>query len=393
MEKPLKVAIYTGVTKSTTFIERLVKGLAVCGTSVYVFGAYSGKLSKTKNVNYIYHKKKWHKLWVLLKYTILLILFKPKERKTLDNFISTKQKNKRLLRLKYYPVLYHKPDIFHIQWAKSIDDWIWVKDFGMALVVSLRGAHINYSPILDVQLASTYKKWFPKVAAFHAVSSAIALEATKYNAPLKHIKVIKSGLKLDEFKFELKEFNCNSLLNIVSVGRDHWKKNYTMSLDVMSKLKQNGIAFHYTIIGTDQSEPLIYQRAQLDLISEISFVDALPFEEVQSAIKRADVMLLPSVEEGIANVVLEAMALGTLVISTDCGGMAEVVIPNKTGFLIPNRDVQSAFEAIKKVSQLSATSYREITKEARAYIEKHHNENLMVEQMQNLYTNLKFMRL
>ncbi len=46
-------------------------------------------------------------------------------------------------------------------------------------------------------------------------------------------------------------------------------------------------------------------------------------------------LLLPSLEEGIANVVLEAMALGVPVISTDCGGMNEVVKHGETGWLIP----------------------------------------------------------
>ena len=51
-----------------------------------------------------------------------------------------------------------------------------------------------------------------------------------------------------------------------------------------------------------------------------------------------DVLLLPSLNEGIANVVLEAMAIGVPVISTDCGGMSEVVILDTTGWLLPVRD-------------------------------------------------------
>lgn len=389
MKKHPTVAIYSGVSVSTTFIERLIEGLAKSNTYVYIFGAYTGKSPHPKNVKYVAYRSKWHKLFVLLKYTILLLLFKPKEKKKLDAIISKNRKDRHLLQLKYYPVLYHKPCIFHIQWAKSLEDWVWVQNFGMKLVLSLRGAHINYSPIVDEQLASTYKKWFPKVLGFHAVSNAIAQEATKYNADFNSIKVVKSGLNLSEFPFKIKAFESKKTLNIISVGRNHWKKNYKLALDTIYQLKHTGKRCHYTIIGVAENEALLFQRAQLELENEVSLLDNMPFKDVKDAIQKADVMLLSSVEEGIANVVLEAMALGTLVVSTDCGGMAEVVIPNQTGYLVPIRDPEIMTQALKTVSELPLETYQQITKQARDFIETYHNETDMSLEMQSLYDNLK----
>lgn len=388
MIKHPTVAIYTGVTKSTTFIERLISGLRAKGTFVYVFGAYTGEQSSHENIRYVYHNEKWHKLFVLIKYIVLLILFKPKEKKILDAIIAGKKKSKRLLKLKFYPVLYHKPDVFHVQWAKSIEDWIWVEDFGMRLVLSLRGAHINYSPVVDRQLATTYKKLFPEVSAFHAVSKAIAQEALKYNANSDDIQVVKSGLKLVEFPFTPKAFDPNSQLNMISVGRNHWIKNYRMALDAIYRLKQQGIEVHYKIIGVANSEALVFQRDQFGLNANVSFLDTMPFADVQSAIKEAHVMLLTSIKEGIANVVLEAMALGTLVVSTDCGGMSEVITSNQTGFLTSNNDVQAMFDTLLHVSQLDLNEYLKITKQARAFIEAYHDEDKMVAEMQALYASL-----
>ena len=64
-----------------------------------------------------------------------------------------------------------------------------------------------------------------------------------------------------------------------------------------------------------------------------------------------DLLILPSLNEGIANVVLEAMALGIPVISADCGGMSEVVLPNETGWLVPVRDSEAMGEAIIEFTQ------------------------------------------
>ena len=58
---------------------------------------------------------------------------------------------------KYLPVILHLPEVFHIQWAKSTEEWLFLKKtFGVKLVLSLRGAHINYSPVADTLLAETY---------------------------------------------------------------------------------------------------------------------------------------------------------------------------------------------------------------------------------------------
>ena len=389
MKQHPTIAIYSGEIPSTTFIERLIKGLSNSGSRVLLFGLIKQKTSYGKQVRVYGNKNtKVSKLWVLLRYGCLLTLFKRKQKKRLDAILKEANTNTFYTKVKCYPVLWHQPDIFHVQWAKGLDDWMWVQDFGMRLVLSLRGAHINYSPIADTKLAAMYRENFPKVDGFHAVSQAIAKEACKYGADKQHIQVVKSGLKLQDFLFQLKTTNPQAPINILSVGRGHWKKNYRLALDAMHALKQLGLAFRYDIIGVSGEEALLFQRAQLGLEQEVGFIGPLPFKEVQKAIKEADVMLLPSVEEGIANVVLEAMALGTLVVSTDCGGMKEVVLPKQTGYLVPVRDAQAMALALKEVSELPLETYQRITQQARAFVEANHSEAQMVSGMLGLYKRL-----
>lgn len=389
MKQHPSIAIYSGDIPSTTFIERLIKGISDSGSQVLLFGLIKQKTTYGNQVQVFgYKNTKGSKLWMLISYSCLLFLFKPAQKKRLDTILKKANKNSFYSKVKCYPVLWHQPDIFHVQWAKGLDDWMWVQDFGMRLVLSLRGAHINYSPIADTKLAAMYRENFPKVDGFHAVSQAIAKEACKYGADKQHIQVVKSGLKLQDFLFQLKTTNPQAPINILSVGRGHWKKNYRLALDAMHALKQLGLAFRYDIIGVSGEEALLFQRAQLGLEQEVGFVGSLPFNEVQKAIKEADVMLLPSVEEGIANVVLEAMALGTLVVSTDCGGMKEVVLPKQTGYLVPVRDAQAMALALKEVSELPLETYQRITQQARAFVEANHSEAQMVSGMLGLYKRL-----
>ncbi|REE81985.1 colanic acid/amylovoran biosynthesis glycosyltransferase [Lutibacter oceani] len=385
MKNPIKIAIYSGVVPSTTFIERLIDGLAKKDHKIYLFGVQNKKIASRKNIHIISYVNKISKFLLLIKYSFLLSLYKTNEKKRLDNIIFNTKKNSRLLKVKYYPVLYHCPDIFHLQWGKGVEDWIWVQEFGMKLILSLRGAHINYSPIADSRLANKYVNLFPKLDGFHAVSKSIASEAMKYNAALQKTKVVYSGLDLEQMSFQLKEIDKKCGLKIISIGREHWKKGYSYALNSMKILKEMKIDFHYTIVGVENNEELLYKRSQFGLENEVTFIGKMPFEEVLKNIKSADVLVLSSVEEGIANVVLEAMALGTLVVSTDCGGMNEVIINNENGYLIPIRDPESMASTLFKVSDLSLKNYQNITCAARKTIEKQHSHEKMIHEMNELY--------
>jgi colanic acid/amylovoran biosynthesis glycosyltransferase len=382
--KNIKIAIYTGTIPSTTFIERLILGLSEKGLKIYLFGFQNKKISSNQNTQFYTYTSKISKLFQLLKYSFLLRFFKSREKKKLDSIIVSKKSNARLLKVKYYPVLYHHPDIFHIQWAKSIEDWVWVQEFGMKLVVSLRGTHVTISPIGDKHWAKTYAQYFPQVDRFHAVSESMIKTVKKFGADPSKIDVVRSGLNIDQLSFQNK-IKKNKSLNIISVGRSHWAKGYSYGLDAIQLFKNNKIDFNYTIIGVEDDEELLYKRSLFNLEKEISFIGNLPFDDVVSEIQKADVLLLPSVEEGIANVVLEAMALGTLVVATECGGMKEVITNNENGFLTPIRDVEAMNLALIKVSKLTEIEYQKITNSARKKIEEQYSHNKTTADMVALY--------
>ena len=377
--------MYSGEIPSTTFIERLIAGLAKENCKVLLFGVLKKNLSYPASVTVVsYTHQRFVKLIHLIKYSVLLTVCSLKDKRALDAIIRQRSKNLLYDKVKYYPVLWHRPDIFHLQWAKGLDEWSWVQAFGIKLVLSLRGAHINYSPIADPQLAAMYRTYFPKVDGFHAVSKAIATETCKYGASLDRIKVIYSGLNLETFHV-LQEKN-NGIFQMISVGRPHWKKGYTYALDACKLLKDLNFDFKYTIVGAIDEIELLYQIDDLGLQAHVTLEPQRQFEVVKDLIQAADLLLLPSVEEGIANVALEAMALGTLVLSTNCGGMTEVINDGLNGFLIPMRNPKAIADAILKVALLDQDASGTILKAALQTIDSQHSESDMVQQMLGLYT-------
>ncbi|MDR6966996.1 colanic acid/amylovoran biosynthesis glycosyltransferase [Flavobacterium arsenatis] len=384
MSKKIKIAVYSGEVPSTTFIERLINGLSDEGYTILLFG-YLKKRTRYSSSSIsvtTYSDNRIQKLFHLIKYSLLLGLFKREEKKQLDVIIAAKSKNKTLSKIKYYPVLWHKPEVFHLQWARSIEDWIWVQNFGIKLVVSLRGAHINYTPITHPEIALLYQKTFPKVDGFHAVSKAIGKEAEKYGASSAKIQVVYSGLNKIIVPGKSNE---DKTFTIISVGRTHWKKGYNYALETCKILKDSGFKFNYQIVGANDSEELTYLVNTLNLQEEVLLSGKMPFFKVQESMRNADVLLLPSLEEGIANVVLEAMQLGTLVISTDCGGMDEVIENGQNGFIVPTRNPQQMSDSILKIAQLPHEEKQSMMEQAKITIEQQHTTEKMISDMISLY--------
>jgi glycosyltransferase involved in cell wall biosynthesis len=74
-------------------------------------------------------------------------------------------------------------------------------------------------------------------------------------------------------------------------------------------------------------------------------------EEVARWLQAADAFVLASHNEGLPNVVLEAMACGLPVVATDVGGTGEAVLEGVSGLLVPPRDVGSLAEAMTRISE------------------------------------------
>ena len=154
----------------------------------------------------------------------------------------------------------------------------------------------------------------------------------------------------------------------------------------MAILRKEKVKFHYTIIasGRDQ-ENISYQIHDLGLDNSVTFINGLPHPKVIKKLSKADLFLLASVEEGISNAAIEAMALKVPVISTKCGGMSEVIINNNNGFLIPIGEADPMASKIKKIIQMDKKVKLNIVENAYKLIKESHLLDRQVKQVEQFY--------
>jgi len=106
-----------------------------------------------------------------------------------------------------------------------------------------------------------------------------------------------------------------------------------------------------------------YSREQIDPRRGrpgVAVHDAVPRAWLWAAMARAAVVLCPSRwDEPFGLAAAEAQACGTPVVAFRRGGLSEVIVDGRTGFLVPPDDVRAAAEAVPKVAEISRTACRE----------------------------------
>jgi len=384
--KSLKIIIFDGSFKTTPFINRLVKGLAA-KHKVYILG-FNEKLSQPiKGVEYVSLGSNQNSIKFAV--TTLGLLFRSKKMNLLLPTLKKLIRSERQL-------LQHKnldlvvkgiaPDLIHLQWP-SVFPWFEevLLQQKIPVVLSQRGFHSNVRPFVDEVNFKYLQHWYPKIAGFHSVSKAVSVNGNKvWTAPQKIDKVVYTGLNLNEIRFS-KEYTHSQPLKILSIGRAHWIKGYDYALQCCKLLKEKNVPFTYSIIGGAGDEELQFLIHDLGLQGSVQLTGRMPQQEVFNQMKEASVLLMPSLEEGVPNVVVEAMAIGLPVISTDCGGVPELITDGQEGWLVPIRDAHAMAEAIISFANVSIEKILKVRLTAREKVEQQHNEAQMVLGMEELY--------
>jgi colanic acid/amylovoran biosynthesis glycosyltransferase len=386
VSKVLKIIIFDGSFKTTPFINRLADGLSVTH-SVYILGFNENIPSKIKNVHYVSLGSNQNKLNFII--TTLRLLFNTRKPKLLFPTLKILLQGKRQKIQKQnlvFALNHISPDIIHLQWPSVIP---WFEDVlleqKIPVVLSQRGFHSNVRPFVDGENFDYLKKWYPKMTGFHSVSKAISANGDKiFQAPDKIDKVVYTGIPIPEIPYS-KKYVSSKPLKILSIGRAHWIKGYEYALQSCAILKEKKISFSYTIVGASTNEELQFMVTDLGLSEYVILTGKFSQKEVFSLMESSSLLLMPSLEEGIANVVVEAMAVGLPVLSTDCGGMEEVIQNGLNGWIVPSRNPNAMAQAIVDFINKSNKEIETIRFSARQKIEIQHSEEKMVNDMIHLY--------
>ncbi len=122
---------------------------------------------------------------------------------------------------------------------------------------------------------------------------------------------------------------------ILAVTRYTAQKRNDVLVAALEQLRQQGIDFRCRMIGDGGSERARIEHIirERDLSSRVALVASLPQTELAEEYRRADVTVLPAVDEGFGLALLEAQLCGCAVIGAASGGITDIVSDGQTGLL------------------------------------------------------------
>ncbi len=236
-------------------------------------------------------------------------------------------------------------------------------------------------------LKSDYQKkvnffFYKNIAAVASVSHASRKDLLDHFPFLVNkTEVIPIGLE-EEFVPNYFNFPENKK-NIIHVGGFSFEKNHHGLIRIFEQIQreEQNVMLHLVGDGPlrEEIEKEVISRDLYNMVEFHGFVDnALPM------ISKADVLVLPSIIEGLPGVLLEAMYCRTPVVAYNVGGISEIV-NSETGVLIPNDDELAFAEATLRT--LNGDNKSKIEK-AHLLVRENYLNKTLVEDFDLLYRNV-----
>jgi glycosyltransferase involved in cell wall biosynthesis len=185
-----------------------------------------------------------------------------------------------------------------------------------------------------------------------AVSTAVRATIEKWADSSLDIDVIPVGVDADDFPMRIHPPRGNQLL---FVGFINYMKGIDVLLAAMALLRERGADAHLTLVGgafyrdtLKQEHELRALATSLGVSDSVTFLGRRPPGEVSRLMAQCAAVVLPSRAESFGAVLIEALACGTPVVATRCGGPEDIVTPD-VGLLVPPEDPAELASAIERV--------------------------------------------
>ncbi len=257
---------------------------------------------------------------------------------------------------------------------------------GLPYIVSLRGSDV---PFYNKRFEKMDSLLFQRLSrsVWHRASYVVAnsqglKDLALQSSPNQFIKVIPNGVDTNFFLPHQKKTQKNTI-TIISTGRLIERKGYRYLIEALKDLPN----IRLQLVGDGNLSKPLKELSEKCKVS-VEFLGIRNRTEVAKLLSSADLFVLPSLNEGMSNSLLEAMSCGLPAIVTNVGGTIELVQKDKNGFVVPKADAFALRAVIKKyisnpnLLNLHGLESRQkalnmsIEENARQYIELYHSASL-----------------
>ncbi len=225
-------------------------------------------------------------------------------------------------------------------------------EFKIPYIVSLRGSDV---PGYSERFTFLYKFITPIIkliwskAHFVVANSQGLKDLALKTSPQKEIRVVYNGIDVQEFFPDYSKQNPNHF-QIVCVSRVTPRKGIRFLVQAFKVLESRYKHVRMLVVGDGNEKKSLEDLVRsLGLEDKIVFLGVVAHEKVLEYYQKANVFVLPSLNEGMSNTMLEALACGLPVVATDTGGTKELITDGVNGLIVKMKDSNDLVEKIEKL--------------------------------------------
>lgn len=350
---------------SQTFVLNQIIGLINFGHDVHVFAEKAGSDIKIhdKYKKYDLLKRTCYpippkKIFRLIKGIFYVIKYTPINYKIVLRSLNIFRYGRKAL--SFYLLFLSIPflergtfDIIHCQFGTLGLKAVLLKQIGAInckVVTSIRGFDIT---MVLKEKPGIYSELFREGDLFLPVCQSLKERLIHAGCGEKKIVVHYSGIDCSKFEYSQRKRISGEHIKVLTIARLVEKKGVAFAIEAVAGLISKGERIVYTIIGDgilrENLQQLIKRKG---IEQQVKLLGWKTQEEIKLLLQDAHVLVAPSLtsetgdQEGIPNVIKEAMASGLPVISTFHSGIPELVTDGVSGFLVPERDIGSLADSL-----------------------------------------------
>lgn len=236
-------------------------------------------------------------------------------------------------------------------------------------IISLRGSDVpgKHARLqLDYKiLGPVFKLIWKNAAALVACSEGLKNRALSF-LPNVSIDVIPNGVDLEQF-YPAQTNQKTETLKLLTVGRLSVTKRVEILIDVAELLSRQGCKLHLTIVGGGDLENNLRKMVlQKNLANIVEITGRVESEKMPQLYCQNHIFISATIQEGMSNAMLEAMASGLPIVTTPCEGVKELIADN--GIVVQQTKAESIANAIKSITE-NEKLYDKMCSEARKQAE------------------------
>jgi glycosyltransferase involved in cell wall biosynthesis len=218
-------------------------------------------------------------------------------------------------------------------------------------VISLRGSDVpgaNARLKLDYRILGplVFKPIWQKASALVACSEGLKARALQF-LPSAEIQVIPNGVDLQRFCPAQNQTDSREL-RLLTVGRLSVTKRLPLLLEMIELLRAEGGQAHLTVVGGGALEAELRQQlGERSLRDAVTLLGRREGSEMPEIYRQHDLFVSASMQEGMSNAMLEAMASGLPIVTTRCEGVDELIGDN--GLVVEDARPKTLAAAIRRL--------------------------------------------